>query len=398
MRSQKVLFYRAVVGAALLCLAAISSYFLLPLPPKEESSAPVVLAQVAGNGGTENLSVLYYRTANGQPVNVSNPPTCPSGWTQALDGYGPHYIALINYDWLSGGTGGTGGGWGRPDDPPTIIIPPPPTECFTGDTPILLAGGAVKPIRDITIGDQVLSFNERGEVSAARVIDTIRHEYSLRRINLLAGGVRIETTMDHRFWQGGDIFTPAGELEVGDTVYQYDLLSKIFVARIITWIEKVSDNQPVYNFSVADTHTYIANGFAVHNTKPSAPPTGGGGPGGGGNGPSGGGGGNGGSGDGGGGGGGGSDSLPSLKPKGETLADVFTVMTAKAQTSYVYTLTSIGIGSDSICSQSQQSVVKVVPFYLNATTTNQVTMYSDACSTDPTTGILECNKCLVCYK
>lgn len=57
----------------------------------------------------------------------------------------------------------------------------------------------------------------------------------------------------------------------------------------------------------------------------------------------------------------------------------------------------IAIGSDSICSQSQQSVVPAMQLWKNASSGDGFA-YADACYTSSTSMIQECNLCIVCKK
>lgn len=101
-------------------------------PPKpKEYIGSVSGSTVKGNG---NGLVLYFQNING--IDVGTQTSCPSGWTEAIDGYGPHYIGVLAYDFYTDGSGGTGGGFIVPGGPP----PPPPTGTPTG-TPPATPGG-----------------------------------------------------------------------------------------------------------------------------------------------------------------------------------------------------------------------------------------------------------------
>lgn len=80
-------------------------------------------AQTASFGGGEEPMVIYFKEIDGAGVGNTS---CPAGWSEALYGYGPHYLGLVNYDWKYETTGGGGfnGGGGQPT-PPTIPIGPP---------------------------------------------------------------------------------------------------------------------------------------------------------------------------------------------------------------------------------------------------------------------------------
>lgn len=111
-----------------------------------------VYAQVAGNGGANsNVLITYYQehTTAAGVVTGGSQASCPSGWTQMFNGYGPHYIGLIINDWVQYGVEGSGGfDWwtppppdgipptGRdPQDPPPPDDPPPPPPPGDDDPP-----------------------------------------------------------------------------------------------------------------------------------------------------------------------------------------------------------------------------------------------------------------------
>lgn len=65
---------------------------------------------------------------------------------------------------------------------------------------------------------------------------------------------------------------------------------------------------------------------------------------------------------------------------------------------YRYAPKGVAIGSDSVCSQDQTSVVYFSNLYNNQLTNGFTSMQANACFTDPTTGVTECNRCIVCQK
>jgi hypothetical protein len=90
-----------------------------PIGPADGVNKAYVDAQ-SGSGGGGGSLILYYReVTNGSGTTA--PPACPAGWTEqyASPGYGPHYLGILNYGWLtsSGGDGGFGG-TGAPSSPP----------------------------------------------------------------------------------------------------------------------------------------------------------------------------------------------------------------------------------------------------------------------------------------
>ncbi len=135
-----------------------------PINGQDAANKAYVDAQGGGGGGGTGGGSLaiYYRTVNGVPQGGPMP-TCPSGWTQTLQGYGPHYIAVVAYDWLQGGTGGTGGGFGG--TPPYADPPqPPPTFGSSGSG---LPGSQSYVVNSVAIGsDSVCSQSQQTVVPA----------------------------------------------------------------------------------------------------------------------------------------------------------------------------------------------------------------------------------------
>ena len=62
---------------------------------------------------------------------------------------------------------------------------------------------------------------------------------------------------------------------------------------------------------------------------------------------------------------------------------------------YSFVTNDIAFASDSVCSTSRQTTIPTWVYYLNATTSPQTTLRTDACSINGS-GELECNRCVVC--
>ena len=138
--------------------------------------------------------------------------------------------------------------------------------CFAEGTPVLTPDGA-KPIEQLKAGDLVLSRNEhdpRGRVKAKRIEETF-HGYS-ELVELHVGERVIRVTPDHRFYVPNAGWTAARELQAGDR-----LASDLSGAKTVERITNITTSEPVYNFRVADYHTYFVGdeewGFAIwtHN-------------------------------------------------------------------------------------------------------------------------------------
>ena len=139
-------------------------------------------------------------------------------------------------------------------------------KCFVAGTKIKTIDG-YKNIEDIEEGDLVYAQNEEtGETGYKEVVTLFRNE-ATELTHVQIGDNAIITTPTHPFWVEGYGFKAAGELKAGDLVQtaEGELLT-------VTGIEKEYLAEPitVYNFEVADWHTYYVSEdeVLVHNMCP----------------------------------------------------------------------------------------------------------------------------------
>jgi hypothetical protein len=135
--------------------------------------------------------------------------------------------------------------------------------CFTAGTPVLTPGGPV-PIESIRPGDTVLSTDpDTMERAPKPVVEAYVREASVL-VHVSAGGCTLETTLDHPFWVQGEGFVEAGLLKQGDVLL--DALGAPAPVESATH-EQLATPVAVYNFQVADYHTYHVGeiGILVHN-------------------------------------------------------------------------------------------------------------------------------------
>ncbi len=155
--------------------------------------------------------------------------------------------------------------------------------CFLADTPILMADGSSKEIKDIVRGDIVISYNtETKEFVSSVVNKLIIHDgknyplndfskFPLINLEVLAGNklINLEVTVNHPFYNpiNGE-FKEIGEFKVGDK------LKTIFgEGTIIERKEVINENSSsvkkltiVYNLEmVGEPRNYVTNSFVVHN-------------------------------------------------------------------------------------------------------------------------------------
>jgi Pretoxin HINT domain len=136
--------------------------------------------------------------------------------------------------------------------------------CFVANTKIMTDKGE-KPIEEIEVGDKVLSKNEEtGELAYKEVTHLYRNEKEII-YELTVGDQVIKTTDNHPFWVEGKGWVLAADLHVGDKLQQSNV-NTMTIASII--VVKHAELVKVYNFTVADFHTYFVRdlGIWVHNT------------------------------------------------------------------------------------------------------------------------------------
>ncbi|MFC1703383.1 polymorphic toxin-type HINT domain-containing protein [Candidatus Omnitrophota bacterium] len=137
--------------------------------------------------------------------------------------------------------------------------------CFLAGTSILMADGTLKPIENIGVGDMVKSIDATDRITASAVTKLLVHpdtkEYLLVET---ADGKQLRVTREHRVLSGED-YKAIGTLTIDSPLTL--LKDGELIETAITSMRKVKDSNTVYNFEVENTHTYFAEGYAVHNSK-----------------------------------------------------------------------------------------------------------------------------------
>jgi hypothetical protein len=137
------------------------------------------------------------------------------------------------------------------------------TLCFVAGTPVLTDQGE-KPIEQIHAGDTVLSRDPvTGKQSYQRVERTFVNEADTILKIETEDGRSIESTPEHPFFVEGKGFIAAKKLARSDLLVD----AKGGYHAIVSVTER-HGKFTVYNFEVADTHTYYAGGWWVHNKCP----------------------------------------------------------------------------------------------------------------------------------
>lgn len=135
--------------------------------------------------------------------------------------------------------------------------------CFTRDAQVLMADGSFRPITRLQAGDLVLSYDAAAGGMAARpVVQKLAYE---QNHYLLVNGA-LKLTEAHPLLRADGAWVKAGDVRPGDR-----LAGQSGTIDVRT-IERVGTRELVFNFEVADTHTYLvrdAGGtvYLVHNGK-----------------------------------------------------------------------------------------------------------------------------------
>ncbi|NTU18777.1 hypothetical protein HPY28_00390 [Brevibacillus sp. HB1.2] len=133
--------------------------------------------------------------------------------------------------------------------------------CFTAGTKVLTDEGE-KPIEEIEVGDKVLSKDEEtGEVAYKEVVGLFQKQAD-EIYKIYIGDEIIEATAEHPIWLNGKGWTLVKDLKVNDL-----LVSSDGNTLAIDKIENEKREATVYNFEVANFHSYFVSnlGIWVHN-------------------------------------------------------------------------------------------------------------------------------------
>ena len=138
--------------------------------------------------------------------------------------------------------------------------------CFVARTVVATICGS-KAIEDIEVGDKVLASDpETGETAYKQVLNTYIYVKDTL-VYVTIDGETIETTKEHPFWVEGQGWTKAKFLETGDQLRDANG-NTITIDNVK--IVKLPENKYtfVYNFEVADFHTYFVSEciVLVHNS------------------------------------------------------------------------------------------------------------------------------------
>jgi hypothetical protein len=138
--------------------------------------------------------------------------------------------------------------------------------CFTGDTLVATEDG-VKRIDEIEVSDKAWAYNvETGEFELKEVVTVfVKENREILHLEISNGEI-ISTTTNHPFYVIYKGWVAAGDLEIGDEVFGLDGSILYITGYKLEWS---STPTIVYNFEVADFHSYFVGEFGVlvHNNN-----------------------------------------------------------------------------------------------------------------------------------
>ncbi len=211
--------------------------------------------------------------ATGENIDVANPPGFsmtqrPGGGQDAGEMAATEAAAAAGADigadlaGMAAGMGGMGGGGDAGSGGGGADSGGGGMGCFAKGTAVLMADGSEKPIEQLQLGDMVMGFNEGDDPEPCEVIGRFAHRS--KPVWRLNGNTMV--TPGHRFFAmigtNGYGFWPLEEIPLGARIMAGDGSSVV-----VETIEDAGEQRDVFNITVQRMHTYIANGYRVHNIK-----------------------------------------------------------------------------------------------------------------------------------
>lgn len=148
--------------------------------------------------------------------------------------------------------------------------------CFPPEAEITTPSG-VTPISAVQAGDTVVAFDETAHSFTTATVETVLHhreEHDFTTAPLLKF-LLADTTNDSSFLvtsnhpvydAATNSFKPAGEFKVGDTLLTQTGTQSVAAVETVDETTYLNATKSVYNLTLTNgPHTYVANGFVVHN-------------------------------------------------------------------------------------------------------------------------------------
>ena len=132
--------------------------------------------------------------------------------------------------------------------------------CFTPTTPVLMADGTTRPIKDVRPGDRVASRDPATGRLVAATVDRTHTHARVPTIRLTTTSGTVTTTATHPVHVAGRGYVPAGRLRAGDTLTTPDHAPVHVVS-----VQATGHTTTVHNLTIRHTHNYH-----VHTTTKQA--------------------------------------------------------------------------------------------------------------------------------
>ena len=133
---------------------------------------------------------------------------------------------------------------------------------FSEETLVSTEDGLV-PISDVDAGEYVLAYDEATEEIGYYPVTAVWVHTDPVIVELTIDGETIETTLEHPFYTDEGTWIPADELQIGDEIRDAE-----WGTGTVDDIHVTYQPQPMYNFTVAEAHTYFVGDeqWLVHNS------------------------------------------------------------------------------------------------------------------------------------
>lgn len=133
--------------------------------------------------------------------------------------------------------------------------------CFPGYTPVLTPNGW-KNISQLDVGDEVMSFNEHGQLRCKEILRVKRHK-PCSILTVHTNGDSFDATVSHSIMTNRGWLT-VGKLKNGDVISQVDQNQKI-QSSVISSIDDSQHVEAVFNLIVSGNYTFVVKGCVAHS-------------------------------------------------------------------------------------------------------------------------------------
>lgn len=139
--------------------------------------------------------------------------------------------------------------------------------CIAGFEHVWLANGSSKPIKDIKVGDKVLTFSDQGELISKPVLNVWKTMENAECCTVhTEDGISVRCTVTHPFLVINRGWLPASELMPGMEIRGIEYYNKLRTHKV-SYIHNTERRYDVYDIEVEDSHNFIVNKLNVHNSS-----------------------------------------------------------------------------------------------------------------------------------